>query len=119
MGQRMKSLANRVLCEIDPATKKIIRILRRGGAALFLRPEQVIELPKIEAVGQIRKVVFEQSHGECRNCGKCLTWNFHMHEQQPRGAGGEISIWNSVALCAECHLNQEHGNRKPQWSIRK
>lgn len=109
-------MANRVLCEIDPQSKKLIRILRHGGTALFLKPEQVVELPKVEAISQIRRQVFEISRGECRNCSRAITWNFHMHEQKPKGRGGEVSVTNSVALCADCHLNQEHGDRKPQWS---
>lgn len=109
---------NRVLCEIEPESRKIVRILRFGGTALFLRPEQVIELPKVEAVKQVRDRVYELSKGDCRNCAASLSYpnGFHMHELKTRGAGGEISIFNSVALCADCHLNQEHGDRKPQWS---
>lgn len=110
-------MSNRVFCEIDPVTRKIIRILKSCGVAIFLKPEQVVELPKGEAVTQVRRQVFDMSHGECRNCGAALNWaSFHMHEQKPKGVGGEVSIWNSVALCADCHLNHEHGKRKPQWT---
>ena len=108
---------NRVLCEIEPDTRKIIRILRFGGTALFLKPEQVMEYPKTEAVKLVRQRVYEIARGECRNCGRAITWHgFHMHEQNPKGKGGEVSVYNSVALCADCHLNHEHGNRRPQWS---
>lgn len=108
----------RVLCEVDPITKEIVRILKYGGTALFLKPEQVLEFPKGEAVKLLRKRVYDLSRGECRNCGAALSYpnGFHMHEQKPRGNGGEMSIWNSCALCADCHLNQEHGNRKPMWT---
>lgn len=113
---------NRVLCEIDTTTRKLVRILRYGGTALFLRPEQVIELPKGEAVSQIRRQVFERSGGECNSCSKTITWDgFHMHEVKPRGKGGEVSTYNSIALCADCHIGKggAHANRYPQWSLTK
>lgn len=113
-------MSNRVLCEVDPATKKIIRILRRGGAGLFLKPEQALELPKIEAMERIRKRVYEIAKGDCNGCGKALSYpsGFHMHEVKPRGKGGEISTYNSIALCADCHIGKSgaHANRYPQWT---
>lgn len=107
------------MCEVDPETRKLIRIFKYPGSALFLKPECVIELPKGEAAEQIRRQVFETSRGECRNCSAVIRWeNFHMHEVQPRGKGGEMSTYNSVALCAGCHIGKkgEHGNRYPKWS---
>ena len=38
-----------------------------------------------------------------------------MHEKQHRGKGGEISLENSEGLCAFCHLEVEHGDRRPQF----
>lgn len=112
---------NRVLCEVHPETKRVIRVLKYAGSAIFLKPEQVLELPKVEAVSQIRRQIFKISKGECRNCGKTLVWpnGFHMHEQKSRGAGGEISIFNSIALCASCHIggpSSEHGKRSLHFS---
>lgn len=110
---------NRVLCEIDPLTRKLVRILRHGGTALFLRPEQVVELPKIEAVSQIRRQVFEKYNNRCRHCDKLLTWQTgHCDEIIPKSKQGEVSIENCQLLCADCHIGPKgkHGDRLPQFS---
>jgi 5-methylcytosine-specific restriction endonuclease McrA len=44
-----------------------------------------------------------------------------MHEKVFRGNGGEISLENSIILCADCHIlnpNQKgaHGGRQPRFS---
>lgn len=109
----------RVLCEINPDTKQVIRIFKYPATAIFLKPECVLELPRQYAVENVRRQVYDVSGGECRNCGALVSWsNFHMHEQTPKSKGGEVSIHNSVALCADCHLNQEHKSRKPQFKRR-
>jgi len=108
-----------VLCEVDPETKDIIRILRKGGAALFLKPEQVMEYPKAEAVKLVRKRVFEIDRYSCRHCGKLVTWlTGHCDEVIPKGKSGEVSIYNCQTLCSDCHIGPKgkHGNRYPQWS---
>ena len=109
---------NRVMCEIHPESKRVIRVFRNDKDALSLPPERVRQFPKKDAVEDLRRQVFELSEGLCRNCGKIINWRFHMHELQHRGRGGEQSLENSIALCADCHLNQEHGDRRPQWLTR-
>lgn len=104
------------MVEINPETNRVVRIFKYPAAALFLDPAIIRELPRKEAVEDVRKQVFEASGGECRNCGRVISWSFHMHEVLPRGNSGEISVLNSVALCADCHLNGEHGKRAPQFS---
>ena len=41
-----------------------------------------------------------------------------MHEEVPRGNGGEISLANSKMICRTCHRTSDraHGNRRPQWN---
>jgi 5-methylcytosine-specific restriction endonuclease McrA len=107
------------MCEIDPVTRDVIRIFKHGGGAIFLPPERIAEYAKAYAVGRIRHQVFEASKGECRNCGRPINWKFHLHEVIPKGKGGEVSLDNSIALCADCHLNQEHKARTPQFQRSK
>lgn len=38
-----------------------------------------------------------------------------MHELVSKGKGGEVSLENSIGLCADCHLNTAHGNRRPRF----
>jgi 5-methylcytosine-specific restriction endonuclease McrA len=72
----------------------------------------------IEEVKAIRRAVFERAEYMCEYCGALLTWNTgHMHEKIHRGRGGKISLENSVALCAKCHIGPhgEHGARRPRF----
>lgn len=74
------------------------------------------------AVGAIRHAVFVRSKGQCEWCNETITERgMHLHEQVSRGNGGEISLSNSVGICADCHLNSKkgHGKRKPQFTRRK
>ena len=84
-------------------------------------------MPKAEAVGSIRRQVFERARNpltglvECENCGRIITWEFgEMHERVPKGNGGEVSLGNCEALCRECHTGSQdsaHGNRR--WQTAK
>lgn len=105
-------------CWVELDDKGCARIFRHYSEAIRWASDtsgRVAEYPRKDAVGQIRQRVFEASGGICRNCGKPINWGFHMHEQIPRGNGGEISIYNSVALCARCHLFGEHSDRQPRF----
>lgn len=104
---------NRCFVEKD-ASGNIIRIFRTPGAAAASKGI-VVEWPRKDAVEAIRRQVFKRSGNECEYCGGPVTWKFHMHEKIPRGERGEISLENCVALCSDCHLNGEHGNRKPRF----
>jgi 5-methylcytosine-specific restriction endonuclease McrA len=79
----------------------------------------VIELDRNTAVSEIRHHIFVRSGGECEHCGVPVTESSgHMHEKQHRGKGGEISIENSVFICAKCHQHQ-HKDRNPRWIKRE
>ena len=106
----------RVMVEINPETNRVVRIFKYPAAALFLDPAIIRELPRKEAVEDVRKQVFEASGGVCRDCPRPLTWDYHLHEDVHRSKNGEISIFNSVAVCSECHRKIEHGKRAPQFS---
>ena len=67
-------------------------------------------------VAEIRRAIYDRQKGECIACSCFLTLDqFHMHEKVHRGKGGKISLDNSEGLCAYCHLDVEHGDRKPQF----
>lgn len=93
-----------------------VRIFRQAPHLMDLN---VARMPRAEATKKIRDAVFARSGGECEFCAKPLTLRtMHMHEKQFRGKGGEISIYNSVAICFDCHLGRpdaEHGNRRPRF----
>ncbi len=80
--------------------------------------------PKKDAVGAIRKQIWQRCAGNCEWCGKRITENgplwkrMHMHEKIPKGSGGEVSLDNCVGLCQNDHENnpEAHGDRKPQWT---
>ena len=73
-----------------------------------------------EEVKAIRTTIYNRQDGECLWCSKNITFQqAHMHEQKPRGRGGEISLDNSIILCYDCHINNAHGNRRPQWRTRR
>ena len=112
----------RVWVEVDLAGNPI-RILKhvRFGSDLA----RIREMPKFDAVGAIRKQIWQRCGGRCEWCGKPVTesgplWRrMHMHEKIPKGSGGEVSLDNGVGLCQNCHEHspEAHGNRKPQWSL--
>jgi 5-methylcytosine-specific restriction endonuclease McrA len=78
-------------------------------------PKKIIkEVNRKEAIHQIRKQVFDMYKQECIYCGEYLTFQtMHMHERLPRGKGGEISIYNSVPACYNCHMRQH--DRQPKF----
>jgi len=61
------------------------------------------------AVAEIRRQVFIRSKGDCEYCGKNLGQGGHMHETIHRSRGGQISLENCVAICAECHRGEHPG----------
>lgn len=91
----------------------------RTRATAVVSGKNIKEYPRKDAVEQIRRRIFERSQNHCEYCGKIITWgSMHMHEQITRGDGGEISIQNSVAICYDCHLLGEHGNRSLRFGER-
>lgn len=79
---------------------------------------------KNEAVGEIRRQVYDRQSGCCLWCGKKTKWDgsiwerFHMHEVVSKGKGGDVSLTNSIGLCPECHLQIAHGDRRPRFGER-
>ena len=81
----------------------------------------VLDVPRSEAVGDIRRAVFNRDEYQCRHCGALVTWNTgHLDEIVPRGKGGEVSVENGQTLCAKCHIvgpESKHGKtRSPKFS---
>jgi len=78
------------------------------------------DVPRSQAVEEIRRQVFEKDDYQCRHCGEFVTWKTgQMDEIVARGKGGEISVDNCQTLCARCHIvgpRSKHGNRLPQFS---
>lgn len=80
---------------------------------------ETAEWSRMGAVSAIRQQVFDRAAGHCERCGTPITTQTgHMHETVPRSKGGEISIFNSVALCAPCHIGPAgvHKNKFPKWT---
>lgn len=105
-----------VKCEADgDDAVRVVRIYRSLKAAIF--PGAVaVSMDRAFAVRSIRSQIFKRSRGGCELCSTPVTWDTgHMHEQIPRGKGGEISLENSVFVCAACHKHA-HRKRNPQWT---
>ena len=68
------------------------------------------------SVASIRHQVFLRSKGDCEFCASPITEHGgHLHEQVHRGKGGEISLANSIFICATCH-RLAHADRNPRFS---
>ena len=99
--------------EINTAGEPI-RIFKSWVTASLSRCE-VREMSYAEAVGSIRHRLFVLSEGDCDLCGSPVTeTTMHLHEMKHRGKGGEISLENSVAICAPCHF-RAHKNRRVRF----
>jgi 5-methylcytosine-specific restriction endonuclease McrA len=107
------------MVEINPQTKKPIRIFKYPARALFLPPDIIAEWPRKEAVESIRRQAFEKYEYLCRYCGATVTWaTGHCDEETSKGRGGEVSIDNCQILCSSCHIGPKgkHSDRLPKWS---
>jgi 5-methylcytosine-specific restriction endonuclease McrA len=102
-------MRGRAWVEINPENK-IIRIFKNRQRAVTseaFEDDRVREYSRKDAIGEIRKAVFERSKGICEFCGNYLTEQTgDLHEQLARGLGGEISLENSVFICRGCHKAQ-------------
>ena len=98
-----------------------IRIFRNDLEWVRCPDSRLKYMTKAEAVGSIRGQIWRRTGGECEFCGAWITENtMHLHEQLPKGRGGEVSLANSVGICADCHVvgpNSAHGNRR--WHTSK
>lgn len=104
----------------------------RDKSWLNYSEDEIGWMSKAEAVGLIRKQIFERVKNplsgqfECAKCGKIITeQSGEMNEKRPKGAGGgktggEVSLENCEALCHQCHQgspDSAHGNRR--WQTAK
>lgn len=108
-----------VWCEIDTESLKVIRIFRSEKAMILAMPYSedgyTAKRERSEAVSEIRHQVWEKTKGFCMWCAEWITEeSMHMHEVLHRGQGGEISLKNSVGICAECHM-RAHEDRNPRF----
>lgn len=104
-----------VWVEIDAAGWPI-RILKNQKEVF--RPSALIfaEWLHTDAVYSIRRLLFGRCRGDCEICNSPLTFfTGHMHERHHRGKGGEISLANSIFICANCH-RRAHKERNPQFT---
>lgn len=112
---------------VERVAGKIVRIFRSTHSdawKLAMAAGTLETCPKFDAVGAIRKQVWQRCGGRCEWCGSPVTetgplWRrMHAHEKVPKGNGGEVSLDNTVGICDNCHFNtpEAHGDRKPQWT---
>lgn len=98
---------------------RVISLFRNHHQAVLAeatRHARIQHVLRTTAVSEIRTQVFDRQLGQCLHCPKRFTLQqMHLHEKQHRGEGGQISLENSIGLCADCHLNGEHGDRKPRF----
>jgi len=106
-----------VWVEMRPMAVRIFRNYRAAHAASKHILHGDIELKSYgDAVKSIRHTLFLRSGGNCETCeSPVLESGGHMHEQKHRGRGGEISLENSLFICAVCHA-RAHKERNPQWT---
>jgi 5-methylcytosine-specific restriction endonuclease McrA len=108
-----------VWVELSLSTKPI-RIFRNRRAAYDCAAHwgSIIQMERSEAVGIIRHTIFVRSAGECEMCASPVNEKTgHLHEKLHRGQGGEISINNSIFICARCHRHY-HRNREVKFTRR-
>lgn len=101
--------------ELDKDGRFPVRIFKSQKAAM-LCPNRIDYWDRALAVKLIRTALFVRSQGFCELCASVVTLKSgHMHERKFRGKGGEISLENSVFICARTHT-LEHKDRNPHWS---
>lgn len=109
---------NLIWAQTDEFTGLAIRIFRTRKAA-FEAADKPVCIEKALAVSQVRRQVFNRQEGVCLRCPNIILWTTgHLHENISRGQGGEVSLENCEMLCADCHLNGAHGDRRPQFTNR-
>jgi uncharacterized protein with PIN domain len=96
----------------------VIRIFRtRKAAAASGVP--MLQMPRADAVHVIRQQVRKRAGGVCERCGEVISAvTGEMHENLPRGKGGEVSLENCEWLCHGCHQGRPdsaHGSRRTRF----
>lgn len=110
--------------------RKIVWVEQIGGKVAKIFKSQKLaflgcEDPKVmykgDAVGEIRRQVFDRQEEKCLWCGKKVYWEgslfqrMHLDEIIPKGKGGEVSLENCQGLCYSCHIPGKHGDRRPRF----
>lgn len=104
-----------VWVEVTPANIPI-RIFRSRLHSAGYHVGSITQMDRTHAVSIIRHLVFMRSEGFCEGCSAPITESTgHMHELLHRGKGGDISLENSVFICAACH-KFAHKDRSPRFS---
>lgn len=101
---------------------KVIRIFRSQKLA-FAGCEDPQAMYKDEAVGSVRRQVFDRQEEKCLACGKQVYWDgsifqrAHLDEIISKGRGGEVSLANCQILCFNCHVGPDgkHSDRRPRF----
>lgn len=118
-------MRGRVFVELDTpggAPIRLFRTARHAHCSPASDENRLAEWPRRDAMQAIRKKVYDRAQGRCVACDTPLSLNtYHMHERLPRGKGGQVSLENSEARCAPCHIGPTgaHGKRRPQFSGRR
>ena len=101
-------------------TADVVRIFRNWKDVLASNTaRRVVNLHRDVAVAEIRHQLWLRCGGACELCGDILTeGSGQMHEMKHRGKGGEISMENSVFICAKTH-KREHADREPKFTRRR
>ena len=111
-------MSDMVWIELDASFRFPVRIFKSRQAAMRC-PNRIDYWDRALAVKLIRTSIFVRSKGFCELCGDLVTeQSGQMHEQKHRGKGGEISLENSVFICAKTH-RREHRDRNPRFSSSK
>lgn len=101
---------------LDGRAIRIFRNKKSAYSAYETPGPSIAKLDRSQAVREIRRQIYDRQQGRCLYCPTLLSWaGMHLHEKQHRGQGGEISLANSAGLCYNCHINGEHGDRKPNF----
>jgi hypothetical protein len=116
----MANARNTVWVErIDGRVVRIFRTVKGPDFARVLEEGNATTWPKKDAVSEIWETLWKRAAGKCEyGCGRTITrtgWTKgEMHEEVPRGRGGEISLFNSKMVCRQCHRTdaRAHGNRR-------
>jgi len=59
-----------------------------------------------------KAILYNQSKGKCNLCNEQLGYIWHVHHIQRYADGGKSHLFNSMALCVECHKFYHHNNLK-------
>lgn len=107
-----------VEADLSGVYPRVVRIFKSDRSA-FAAHIPLTSMHYMAALASVRRQCFYRSKGFCELCGDLLTEKSgHLHERKHRGKGGEISLENSVFVCAKTH-KREHRDREPKFTRRQ